>query len=184
MTNPLEAVLGASDAPRPIQTVDADPGVPGPRIVDYWSAPVAPQRWYFPDGTQYIEYLPLNHGQRKSFLHRTARHMEVEQGSKKAAINTDTSGDDDTLIELSAVDWLVYRGSNLVPFTKGSARSALTQFLAQADPKLIDSLAKQIRRDNPWMDSEITSDMIQEEIEELKKRLEEKIIEEGKKLSS
>ena len=132
----------AEDRPKLNAALDPDRGP----IVDYWSAPFEPERWYFPDGKQYIEFLPMNYGMRSAYNRRTNKEFTVERKSGNAKIKADISGDTDVLFDISIVGWNVLRAGNPVPFTKPNLRAFLENFPA---PKLLDDLQKAIEKETP-----------------------------------
>lgn len=166
-----------NDAPKVSPGLDAS----SPTIIDYWTGPPSEIKWFFPDGVQYISFLPMNHGMRARFSASTNKELTLDRKSGNAKIKTDISGDTDVLIEISVTGWHVMRGGVPQPFSKAGPGSSLFQFLQQADPALVDSLEKAIRKANPWMDSEVTIEQIDEQIEELTTLRKERELEAQKK---
>lgn len=165
--------FAASDAPNISPAIDPNT----PPIADYWSGPPADSKWYFPDGVQWISFLPLNHGMRARFSARTNKEMTLDRKSGNAKIKTDMSGDTDALLDISITGWYLLRNGVPQSFNK----TLLSQFLQQAHPEIVDSLEKAIRKVNPWMDSEVTVDQIDEQIKELTELRAERVAEAEKK---
>lgn len=131
------------------------------------------EKWYFPDGKQYIEFQPMNEGQRAKYESSTSRDVRFNRRTDDAAIRMDAASDRRQLVMSSVTGWHVAKrsGNSLepVPFSMGTPGSTFNQWYDKANPKLINSLVDAIRKANPWMTDDMTSEMIREEI----KRLEE-----------
>src|SRR3954468_7258484 len=136
----LGAGISADDAPKISPAIDPDT----PPIIDYWTGPPQELIWYFPDGVQFIKYLPMNHGMRAQYSAQTNKELTLDRKSGNAKIKTDMSGDTDVLIQISVTGWYVTRGGVPQPFSKSGPGSPLFQFLKQADPTIVDSLEKAI----------------------------------------
>lgn len=126
------------------------------------------ERWYFPDKKQYIEFQIMNEGQRREFQKKTNRDITFNRGTNDAKIKADPAEERYHLIVTSVVGWNLKRrradGSfEDVTFSKGSGGSTLEQFLAKANPKLVDDLEFAIRKANPWMQAEMTVEEIEKE---------------------
>ena len=77
------------------------------------------------------------------------------------------------LIRTCVTGWNLYRGGSPIPF----GERALKDFLELTDPRLVEDLEKAIRKANPWLLGEMSSEDIQKEIdnlEEMKKVAEER----------
>lgn len=127
------------------------------------------ERWYFPDGKQYIEVLPMNEGARAKYEAGTSRDVRFNRRTDDAAIRMDAAADRKVMVTSSVVGWHNVKrngkgGFEPVPFTIGSPGSTFEQWYGKADPKLINQLVDFIRKVNPWMTDEMTVAMIDEEI--------------------
>jgi hypothetical protein len=152
-------------------------------ITDYWSGPPEAQRWYFPDGVQYLEWIPLNHGGRAAYQRATQVDMNIDHRSKDVKIKGNLGADVDALVNLCTIDWKMFRGGQQVTFSRGvdSPGALLNQWLKQADPALVDRYVQVLRRANPWLTSELTVEEIDQQIEDLKAlRLDVEKVVEGK----
>jgi hypothetical protein len=145
------------------------------QVVDYWSGPPEPVRWYFPDGKQWIAFSKMTHGQRSAYNARTSKELTLEKVTGNARVKADVAGDTNILIDVAVIDWYILRGGNPVSFSKGSPGSNLAQWMGQADPVLVDDLEKAIRKANPWLNAELTVKDIDEQIEELNREREEAV---------
>ena len=126
------------------------------------------ERWYFPDGKQYIEFQIMNEGQRREFQKKTNRDITFNRGTNDAKIKADPAEERWHLIITSVVGWNLKRrqpdGTFAdVTFSKGTAGSELEKWLRVANPKLVDDLEFAIRKANPWMQAEMTVEEIEKE---------------------
>lgn len=130
-------------------------------------------KWYFPDGKQYIEFQPMNEGKRAKYESGTSRDVRFNRRTDDAAIRMDAAADRKTLVVESVVGWHVVSFKNgrpePLPFSIGSPGATFDQWYSKADPSLVNRLVDAIRKANPWLTDEMTSEMIREEM----KRLEE-----------
>lgn len=127
------------------------------------------ERWNFPDGKQYIEFRVMNEGQKSKFQTKTQRDLVLERVSGNARMKVDQAQERHALLTTSVVGWKVVRktlqGSfEDVPYSD----RAFNEWLEGADPKIIESLEKAIRKANPWLLAEMTVEDIDREIENLK----------------
>lgn len=134
---------------------------------DYWTGPPEPVKFFFPDGKQYIEYLPMTHGMRSKYQTATNADIKLERKTGDVQMKTDLARDSKHLVDVSAVDWFILRKGEPVKFTKGAPGSNLWQWMDQASPALVDSLLAHIRKSNPWLVADKTLEDIDHEIEEL-----------------
>jgi hypothetical protein len=156
-----------------IEGVEADPFA---GYVDYFGFS-GNERWYFPDGKQWLEFRRMNEGERAKFQRMTRPDVTINQKSGDAKVPFDAAKERWELITTSVTDWhVVGKQKNgamgLVPFSKGSPNAALNQWLVVADPVVVTELERAIRKANPWMTSEMSVDQIDKEIanlEEMKK---------------
>lgn len=140
----------------------------------------AVERFTFPDGKSFIEFQIMNEGQRREFQKKTNRDITFNRKSDDARIKADPAEERWALITSSVTGWNLVRRNprngqvEPVPFSKGSGGATLEQFLAHANPKLVDDLEFAIRKANPWMQSEMSVEDIEKEqtrLEELKQQI-------------
>ncbi|WKW85480.1 tail assembly chaperone [Rhodococcus phage Reynauld] len=136
---------------------------------DYWDEP-EPIRWYFPDGKQYIEFLPMTEGARRKYQSKTATKMTMHRATDTQSITYNPATDRQALLEHSVVDWYVLKDGKPVAF--GNANYGFNAWVSKANPKYIEALEKEIRKANTWMDSELDLEEIDKQIEELKEKRE------------
>lgn len=181
MTNPYPtsvdpASLDYGKTPEQIQaTREAEAaGVPTTRTIrrDYWSTTNELKHYLkgqedIPESDrQYVVFKPMNEGARARFQKLTNKGVVVDRMTNDIRMGMDPAGDRHSLLEVSITDWLLFRGDEQVPFRSHE----LTKFINQADPDIVDDIERAIRKANPWMESEISSDEIKEQIDELEKR--------------
>lgn len=164
--------------PGTIEYIDAPPSVTDShvkeqRIGDYWGAPPAPEKWYFPDGIQYFEYVPMNHGMRTKYQAVTQTDIDIEKRTGNMRVKTNLGSDMNHLIDMSTVGWKIYRNNEEVAFSKGSPGSNLHMFLAVASPSLVDKYIETLRKANPWLLGEQSVEDIDSQIRDLQKLREE-----------
>lgn len=133
-------------------------------------------KWYFPDGKQWIEYKKLNEGERAKFLKATRSDVHLNQRTQEARIPFDQSRDRKELLLQSVTDWHVVRfyeqhgvrKAMVLPFPGNkTAGGDLGKWIDAADPALLANLEKAIRKVNPWLLNEMTTEQIDKEIADL-----------------
>jgi hypothetical protein len=136
------------------------------------------ERWYFPDGIQWIEFKKLTEGDRARYLKATRSDVHLNQKSGEARIPFDQSADRRELLLASITDWyiasFVTGRPQLVPFqptTNSSGKPVLggvvSQWIQSANPEILASLEKAIRKYNPWLLNEMSVEQIDKEIADL-----------------
>lgn len=143
---------------------------------DYWGTEEV-IRWYLPDGKQYFDFKPMNEGQKAKFQKKTSRDLVVDQRTSNARVSIDPATDRHELIKASVVGWfLVHRdaldSSGWVPMPF-SAR-ALDDWLDKANAKAVEKLEFQIRLANPWIQGDMTTEQLKEQITQLEELLKQK----------
>lgn len=134
-------------------------------------------RAYLPDGKSYIEHRTLSHGLRKRYLNKTNRDLSINRATGDAKISMKPGDEKDELLKTAICGWNLVRAGQPVPFSPG----ALESWLQNANPKIVDIVEKEIRKANPWLMAEMSSEDIQREIDSLQEMLEvKKKEEEGK----
>lgn len=139
-----------------------------PSYVDYFGFS-SQDRFYLPDGKQYIEYGKLNEGAKRQFQKLTSRDLRVQRTTGDALMKMDPGAERHELIKSSVVGWHLMRrnpknGSwEEAPFNGAT----LNAFLDKTDPSIIEDLEKDIRKANPWLMDEMTVEDIDREINNL-----------------
>jgi hypothetical protein len=140
---------------------------------------------YLPDGNQYVTIETLNEGARRNYLNKVNRDVRVERASGDAKIRLAAGDDRHALLEQAIVGWNLRRRNERtgdvepVPFKE----SELKKFLQNANPKVIDIIEKEVRKDNTWLVGDVTIEDIEKQIAELQELLETKRKEEEGKES-
>jgi hypothetical protein len=120
-------------------------------------------QYFLPDGKQYFKLKVMNEGDKAKFQKRTQRDVVIERQSQNARMKMDQAGERHELIRTCVTDWSLYRQGQPIPFSE----RALKDFLELASPKIVEDLEKEIRKINPWLLAEMTSEDIQREIDSL-----------------
>lgn len=135
-------------------------------------------RYVLPDGLQWISFARMNEGQRAKYEARTSRDIKFNRRTDDAAIRINASEDRHAVIRESVTGWHMMRrnrsNQRLEPVAFDSNGNIteggpFMQWLRQADPVIVNDLYLAIQRANPWMNSEMTVEMIDEEIARLEK---------------
>lgn len=141
--------------------------------VDYFGFDVR-ERWYFPDGRQWIEFKKLTEGERAKYLKATKSDVYLNRQSNDARISFDQSGDRKALLLHSITNWHMVRRDpssgqwSEVRFVSGSTPGGeIAKWIDNSDPALLGQLEKAIRKVNPWLMSEMTVEQIDKEIADL-----------------
>lgn len=154
--------LNAGDA-------NSDSGFSGSQYDDYWGFATS-ERWYFPDGVSYVDFSPMNEGDKSKYQKLTSRDLVLERTSGNARMKVDPSTERHELIKSSVTGWNLQRRDNStgnmthVPFTSRD----LDRWLQVANPKLVEDLEAAIRKANPWLVADLSVEDIDKEIENLK----------------
>jgi len=132
-----------------------------PVYADYWGTDET-HKHFLPDGTQYFEFKIMNEGDKAKFQKLTNSDLVVDRNNT-ARVKMDPVAERHTLIKTSVTDWLLFKDSQPVAFSK----QLLEKWLEVAPPKIVEDLEHAIRMANPWMQAEMTVEMIDEQIERL-----------------
>lgn len=149
---------------------------------EYWGFSGSAQGTFmFPDGVTYITYSKMNEGAKSDYERKTQNNVVLERGSGNARFSIDPSRERHELIRGAATGWNLTRGGKPTPFNDRNLRDWLTL----TDPVLVERLADDIRKLNPWARGEMTLDDIDTEISRLEDlRAEIKARDEGEDSSS
>ena len=129
-------------------------------------------RWYLPDGVSYFEHQTLNEGARKKYNDKVNREVAIDRRTGDARMKLQTSAEQHELIKQAVVGWnLLDRSGEVLPY---SPNNLVNKVLVDFNPKIIDGLLVDIRKKNPWLMADMTSEDIQKQIDELQEMLEAK----------
>jgi len=120
----------------------------------------------FPDGLTWIKFKKMNEGDKAKFQKTSSRDLVLERQSGNARMKVDPGGDRHALIIECCVDWNLKRGPQREPILFSERN--LREFLALANPQIVEDLEKAIRKFNPWLMAEMTVEDIDREIDNLK----------------
>lgn len=138
-------------------------------------------KWYFPDGKQFISFQLMNEGARSRYQAKTSQDVRLFKTTGDASIKMDASKERRILVEESVIGWYVIRDGDPVPFDSTKPGSVFMQWYEKANPKFVSDLELAIRKANPWMQAEMTVELIDEEIANLRSMREDAVKrEEGK----
>lgn len=131
-------------------------------------------RWYFPDGRQWIEFKKLTEGDRAKYLKATRSDVHLNQKSGEARIPFDQSEDRKSLLIHSITDWhiVAFIGGKPTPMpfqptSTGGKGGVVAQWIDRANPAVLAQLEKAIRKANPWLLNEMSVEQIDKEITDL-----------------
>lgn len=136
-----------------------------------------------PDGKSQITHQALNEGQRRKYQNALNRDVRIAKSSGDAILRIAAGEEKKELLQAAIVDWNLVKFNDRtkqiepVPFTE----KALRDFLDKANPKVIDIIEKEVRLVNSWLQSEMTVEEIDKEIETLQELREKKLEDEAKK---
>lgn len=138
-----------------------------PQIVSYWGMDRT-ERHFLPDKIQYFEFKIMNEGAKARFQKSTNKDLTITRDNN-AKMQIDQANERHELITQSVTGWLLYARDARTGEMEQSAfsKQLLNKWLMEADPELVEGLEKAIRKANPWMQSEMTVEAIDEEIERL-----------------
>lgn len=167
----LEPGAGITSAPNPDGLLGIDVLDPFAGYSDYYGFDET-EIWYFPDGKQWLKFKKLNEGDRAKYLRATRPDVTINQKSGDARIPFDQANDRHELILSAVIDWHVVTRSaktgkfELIPFSSGKGGN-VGQWIQKADPSIIASIDKAIRKSNPWLLNEMSVEQIDKEIADL-----------------
>jgi hypothetical protein len=180
MTSPITDINGSAGGGDSYRAPEDLPGAPAQAdpfngFENYYSFDEK-ERWYFPDGKQWIEFRKLTEGDRAKYLKATRSDVHLNQKSGEARIPFDQSADRKELLLHSITDWYmamqVGDAWQIVPFQPGAHKGGtVAQWIDRANPAILGGLEKAIRKANPWLLNEMSSEQIRKEITDLEELL-------------
>jgi hypothetical protein len=114
------------------------------------------------EGGQFFECKVMNEGDKTKFQKSTNQDLTIGR-DQTAKIKMDPASERHQLIKASVVGWVLYKDGLVVDFNT----RILEQWLQVAPPKIVEDLEFVIRKNNPWMQAEMTTEEIDKEIERL-----------------
>lgn len=155
-----------------------EPGEGVPGYEDYWGTDEEVKH-FLPDGVQYFVIKKMNEGGRAKFQRLTNQDLIVNR-DQSARVKVDQARERHALITTAVTGWLLYKDGK--PF--GFDQSHLELWLSRANPAWVDKLEQAIRKANPWLQSEMKSSDIREEIVRMEELLREALEREAGEASS
>ena len=143
------------------------PSVPGNQVQNYWGTDER-HKYELPDGVQWFEFKIMDEGAKTRFQKLTNQDLTINRDNT-AKVRMDPAEERHTLIKESLTDWCLY-----MPTKDGQSmeqanfsKAMVDNWLQSAPPKLVEDLEMEIRKQNPWMQADMTSEAIQKEIDRL-----------------
>lgn len=120
------------------------------------------KKYFFPDGLTFIEFKVMNEGDKARFQRSTGRDIRLAK-TGDAHMKMDIAGERHALIKACVVGWNLTRNGELVAFGERS----LQDWLNGTNPRWVDEIEKAIRKANPWTLADVSSEDIQQQIDDL-----------------
>jgi hypothetical protein len=135
---------------------------------DYWGVDEK-HKFTLPDGKQWIEFQIMDEGAKTRFQKLTNQDLTIDRNNQ-AKVRMDPANERHTLIKESVTDWLMYKKVDGRPEPVGFSKQLLQKWLEVGPPKVIEDLEHAIRMANPWMQAEMTVELIDEQIDRLQEQ--------------
>jgi hypothetical protein len=134
---------------------------------DYWGVDEK-HKFTFPDGKSWIEFQIMDEGAKSRFQKLTNQDLTIGKNNE-AKVRLDPANERHTLIKESVTDWLMFKRNAQTGAMEPVAfsKQLLAKWLEVAPPKVVEDLEYEIRMKNPWMQSEMTIEAIDEQIDRL-----------------
>jgi hypothetical protein len=138
----------------------------GSPVANYWGVDSF-DKWYLPDGVQYFQFKIMNEGEKVQFEKLTNNDLVVNR-DQSARVKVDPSAARHALIKTCVNDWHLFAPDATGQLGEAKfAKPLLEKWLTVADPKIVEELEFAIRMANPWMQSEMSVEEIDKEIDRL-----------------
>ena len=149
-------------------------------------APVAQQRDFFAkpdavqvtlsDGVSFITIEELREGDRRKYQDESAKGVVQNNRTNMTHLNYKPGTQRHRLLADSIIGWNIVRDGSPLPFSDRN----LKEFLEHAPSSEVDLVMAKVEEVNPWLDSELTVESIDEEIERLESKRDEILERQGK----
>lgn len=133
---------------------------------DYWGSKET-TRYTMPDGQQWFEIKKMDEGDRARYQYEAQLKMTTKRKSGDTEIDLDQAKDRAALIKNSVVNWNMFKDGTQVPFH----RNALAQWIQATSPVYVDNLISKIRKFNPFLQEDLSSTDLREQIKDLEESL-------------
>ena len=141
------------------------------------------QRVDLPDNRSYVDIKALNEGGRRAYLNAVNKEVRIAKGTGDAVMQMANGDERRILLRHAICGWNLVRVRNgalePVPFKDGP----VSDFLEKANPVIIDVIDKAVRKQNPWLQSDVTLEDLENQRKELDEQIEKKRLEEEGKES-
>lgn len=133
---------------------------------------------FLPDRVSFLEHKTLNEGDRRRYQNETNKEVAFKRTTGDAVLKMRGGDEKHLLLEMAITGWnLLGPDGGEMPFTKGN----LERWLSVADPKIVDIVEKEVRKENSWLMADLSVKDIDKQISELNEMREAKLRdEEGK----
>jgi hypothetical protein len=136
-----------------------------------------------PDNRSYVDIKALNEGGRRAYLNAVNKEVRITKGTGDAVMQMANGDERRILLRHAICGWNLVKVRNgsldPVPFKEG----LLSEFLEKANPVVIDVIDKAVRKQNPWLQTDVTLEDLEKQREELDEQIEKKRAEEEGKES-
>lgn len=130
---------------------------------------------FLPDGVSFVVHKTLNEGARRKYLNKTTKDIRLQRVTGDAIMKMQSGDEKHALLNSAIIDWnLIGPTGQKVPFTS----RALEDFLEKTDPRVVDIIEKEIRKNNTWLMTDLSIEDIQKQIDELEEMKTVKVKEE------
>lgn len=169
--------VGMDDDPDQVRQLRVASGLEVSTQVDYFKFSDT-ERYYFPDGSSYVDFKVFTEGDRRKLQNKTASDVTLGRGGE-AKVRTAAGDSRFELLSMAITGWNLLRDGNPIP----CAPNTVKIFLEAANPKIIDGIEKAVRLANPWLLADMSAEDIRQEIADLQEMLAKVEAEEAGKAS-
>lgn len=157
------------DDPRSLQIsagLIADGEEPTEKVqVDYF-APEPDATTFLPDGVSYVTHKKLTEGDRKAYLKVVNKDIKIQKGTGDALMRLASGEERTALLQVALTGWNLVSGGSPLPFNPQNLR----KFLDNGRVEVLEVIEKAVRKNNPWLMSDVTVEDIDAEIESLQEQ--------------
>lgn len=136
-------------------------------VEEYWGTDET-SKYYMPDKVQWFEIKKMNEGDRARYQYEAQLKMTTKRKSGDTEIDLDQAKDRRALIMNSVINWRIRKDGVWLPFNK----QALGTWIIQTNPNYVDNLISAIRKFNPFLQEDLSSADIREQIKDLEEMYE------------
>lgn len=167
--------LGAEKTPEQIESIEASMKADGiathEKVQEDYFGFEETLTIVLPDGKSIIEHQLLNEGARRKYQNSINRDVTIQRTTGDAKMRMAPGDEKVALLEAAIVGWNLVKDGQPVTFSQMN----LAIFLKKASPRIIDLIEKEVRKANSWLQSDMSVEDIDKEIESLQEMKEKKI---------